>query len=82
MGQKNRSINVICEDVFIVICHFCNSKEWNSKVFINGFTSDSLTTISINEKKKKHKSIIPSITAAYTFTGCDSVPNLLQLFLI
>lgn len=82
MSQQNCSINVICEDIFIVICHFCSSKEWNAKVFMDGFTSDFSTTISINERIKKHKSIIPSVTAAYTFIGCDSVPNLLQLFLI
>ena len=82
MSQQNFSINVICEDVFIVICHFYSSKEWNAKVFMDGFTSDFSTTISINERIKKHKSIIPSVTAAYTFIGYDSVPNLLQLFLI
>ena len=78
MGQQDCTISVICEDtdVFILLCHFCNSKEWNVKVFMNGFTKDSSTTISINETDKKHKSIVPSILADHALTGCDSVPKL------
>ena len=42
---------------------------------MNGFTNDSSTTISINKKIKKHKSIVPSILTAHALTGCDSVPK-------
>ena len=78
MGQHDCSINAICEDtdVFILLCHFCNSEEWNAKVFMNGLTKDSSTTISINKTVKKHKSIVPSILAAHALTGCDSVSKL------
>ena len=78
MGQQDCSINVIWEDtdVCILFYHFCNSEEWNTKVFINGFTKDSSTTISINETVKKHKSIVPSILAVHALTGYDSVPKL------
>ena len=77
MDQQDCSINAICEDtdVFILSCHFCNREEWNAKVFMNGFTKDSSTTISINKTVKKHKSIVLSILTAHTLTGCDSVPK-------
>ena len=78
MGQQDCSINVICEDtdVFILLCHFCYSEEWNAKVFMNGFTKDSSTTISINEAVTKHKSIVPSILDGRALKGCDSFPKL------
>ena len=78
MGQQDCSINVMCEDtdVFILLCHFCNSEEWNAKVFMNGFTKDSSTTISINEAVTKHKSIVPSILDGRALKGCDSFPKL------
>ena len=77
-AQQDCSINVICEDTddFVLLCHFCNSKEWNTKVFMNGFNKNSLTTISINETVQKHKSIVPPILAGHALTGCDSVPKL------
>ena len=35
IGQQDCSINVICEDTdaFILLCHFCNSEEWDAKSF-------------------------------------------------
>ena len=79
MGQRNCSINVICEDFFIVICHWCKSEKWNAKVFMNGFTSNSSTTISINETIKQRKSIITSTTAACTFKDVIQFQNCMVL---
>ena len=77
MGQQDCSINAICEDadVFILLSHFCFIEEWNAKVFMNGFTKDALSMISVNETVKKHESIAPSILASHALTGCDSVPK-------
>ena len=78
MSQQDCSINVICKDtdVFILLCHVCNSKEWNAKVFMNRFLKDSSTMVSINEAVKTHKSIVTSILAAHALTRCDSIPKL------
>ena len=43
---------------------------------MNGITKCSSTTISVSERVKKHKSIVPSILAAHALTGCDTVPKL------
>ena len=59
--QQDCSRNVICEDkdVFILLCHFCNSEEWNAKVFMNGITKYSSTTISVNETVKNTNKLVP-----------------------
>ena len=77
MGKQDCCLNVICKhtDVFILLCFFCNNEEWNAEVFLNGFTKDSSSTISINETGKTHKSIVPSTLAAHALADCDSVPK-------
>ena len=77
-GKK--TIKIICTDtdVLVLLCNMYVAKSWwDAEVYMQGFNSDT-TVISI-KKTTENKDIILSLTAAYSLSGCDTVPKMFRI---
>ena len=75
IADGKKSVKVICEDtdVFVLLCHCYNIKNWNIDVYMTDFT-EGKNIISINDTVKKHKPLIPELLSVHALSGCDTVP--------
>ena len=75
MVEGKSSIKVCCEDtdVFVLLCHSYNIKQWKAELFMEDF-KERKNVISIKDSVEKHIDIIPQIMSIHAMTGCDSVP--------
>ena len=73
MGKNKISADT---DVFVLLCNMIVVKGWwDVEVFMQGFNSNT-TLISIKKRTENHTDVIPSLVAAHSLCGCDTVPKM------
>ena len=77
-GRRNIAINCEDTDVFVLICHLYQKHEWESNVFMKGFSKDT-NLISIQKTVANHADIMPYLPACHILTGCDTVPQMFRI---
>ena len=77
-GRRNIAINCEDTDVFVLICHLYQKHEWESNVFMKGFSKDT-NLISIQKTVENHADIMPYLPACHILTGCDTVPQMFRI---
>ena len=70
-------MKVISDDtgMFVLLLHFYIEQSLSTTVFLEG-TGSNRNVIDIGKTAEKQKDVVPSLLAAHTFSGCDSVPKL------
>ena len=61
-------------DVYILLLHYYNQKEFNIPVFMESSVHGRQTT-NIRAAAKEHANILPNLLAAHGLSGCDTVAS-------
>ena len=62
-------------DVFVLLLHFYIEQSLSATVFFEE-TGSNRNVIDIRKTAEKQKDVVPSLLAAHSLSGCDSVPEL------